>query len=338
LMYQMLTGRVPFTAQNPVDIILKHLHDAPVPPTQFRPDLQIAPGLEEIILKCMEKDRANRYQSMDELLMALKVVRANLVGTSGPHSMPPQYDTYIGARPVAPGALATPNTPPSLATPSSPMTVPGVATIPSHAAVTQPPPPPTETPASGARPVPAAAAPVASRRLPIALGVVAALAVAVAVVSLLTRGPAPAPEPAPAPVQAAIPAPPIAAPAPAEPAPAPQVPAAVKAPEVAPVQTPTALTGTTLLKVVSTPTGAEVRDVDDRVLGNTPFEMRVPSNKPLQLTLRAEGYKPLVLRQSRVSGESLELPATLKRDPKSDVRADPLLGTKHTVGYKDDPY
>jgi hypothetical protein len=101
---------------------------------------------------------------------------------------------------------------------------------------------------------------------------------------------------------------------------------------------PTALTGTTLLRVVSTPSGAEVRDVDERVLGTTPFELRVPSNKPLQLTLRADGYKPLVLKQARVSGERLELPVTLRRDPKQDVKPDPLLGPKHTVGYKDDPY
>src|SRR5207245_2492278 len=33
LLYQMLTGKVPFTAVSPVDIILKHLHEAPVPPT-----------------------------------------------------------------------------------------------------------------------------------------------------------------------------------------------------------------------------------------------------------------------------------------------------------------
>src|SRR3954464_1919128 len=65
LLYQMLTGKVPFTAPNPVDIILKHLHEAPVPPGELRPDLRIDPQLEAIALRCMAKDRSDRFQSMD---------------------------------------------------------------------------------------------------------------------------------------------------------------------------------------------------------------------------------------------------------------------------------
>src|SRR5437762_5643970 len=49
MLYQMLTGKVPFTAPNPVDIILKHLHEAPVPPRQVRPDLSIDPQMESIV-------------------------------------------------------------------------------------------------------------------------------------------------------------------------------------------------------------------------------------------------------------------------------------------------
>src|SRR3954471_7781301 len=75
LLYHMLTGRVPFTAPNPVDIILKHLHDAPVPLHELRPDLNISRGLEDIVLRCMAKSREERFQSMDELLAQLKAVR-----------------------------------------------------------------------------------------------------------------------------------------------------------------------------------------------------------------------------------------------------------------------
>src|SRR5947209_12859669 len=63
LLYHMITGKVPFTAAAPVDIILKHLHDAPVAPRELRPDLQIAPDLEAIILKCIAKSRDDRFQS-----------------------------------------------------------------------------------------------------------------------------------------------------------------------------------------------------------------------------------------------------------------------------------
>src|SRR5204862_3316732 len=55
LLYHMLTGKVPFTAAAPVDIILKHLHEAPVPPRQVRPDLSIDPQMESIVLRCLAK-------------------------------------------------------------------------------------------------------------------------------------------------------------------------------------------------------------------------------------------------------------------------------------------
>jgi serine/threonine protein kinase len=353
LSYHMLTGRVPFTAQNPVDIILKHLHDPPVPPSQLRPDLQIAPAFEAIILKCMEKEREQRFQSMDELLLALKTVRAQIVGSSGPHSMPPQYDTFIGPRPGdgrAPGATVTPNFSPAHATPPTPPTpmpmalgsVPPTPTRPIalHAAVTQPPPPPLESiVASQPHPVPPSVAPVplavpAQKRGPLVIALaIAAVAVAFAVYSMMSRR---AQESDFVPVPVPVAQQPIAA----NPPPA-QLPATPIAPPVhAPIDVPapTALAGTTQVRVTSTPTGAEVRDIDERILGTTPFEMSVPSNKPLLLTLHADGYKPLVLKQSKVTGEKLELPVTLKRDPRLAAKPDPAPVNKHSAGYKDDPY
>src|SRR4051812_14069884 len=64
LLYHMLTGKVPFTAPAPVDIILKHLHEDPVPLRTLRPDLNLSPALEEVVLKCMQKKREDRFQSM----------------------------------------------------------------------------------------------------------------------------------------------------------------------------------------------------------------------------------------------------------------------------------
>src|SRR5256885_4656081 len=100
LLYHMLTGRVPFTAAAPVDIILKHLHDAPVAPRVLRPDLTIAPGLQDLVLRCMAKERADRFQSMDELLGSLKLVRQQLSGAAGAFSAPPPV-TPDSLRPVA---------------------------------------------------------------------------------------------------------------------------------------------------------------------------------------------------------------------------------------------
>src|SRR5438445_2732038 len=108
LLYQMLTGKVPFTAVSPVDIILKHLHEAPVPPRQLRPDLAIDAQLEAIVLRCMAKERADRFQSMDELLGSLKLVRQQLSGAAGAFSAPP---------PVTPDSLR----PAAARTPSAPL-------------------------------------------------------------------------------------------------------------------------------------------------------------------------------------------------------------------------
>ena len=356
LSYHMLTGRVPFTAQNPVDIILKHLHDLPVPPSQLRPDLQIAPAFEAILLKCMEKEREHRFQSMDELLLALKTVRAQIVGSSGPHSMPPQYDTFIGPRPGdgrGAGATVTPNFSPAHATPQTPPTpmpmpmsmslgsVPPTPTRPIsvHAAVTQPPPPPLESVvASQTHPVVPSAVLVpvavpAQKRGPLVIALaIAAVTVAFAVYSMVSRR---AQESDFVPVPVPAPQHPFAANQP--PAQLPATPIAPPVPAPIDVLAPTALAGTTQVRVISTPTGAEVRDIDERILGTTPFEMSVPSNKPLLLTLHADGYKPLVLKQSKVTGEKLELPVTLKRDPHVALKSDPPVN-KHSAGYKDDPY
>src|SRR5439155_346564 len=125
----------PFTATAPVDIILKHLHDAPVPPAEARPDLKIVPELQEVVLRCMAKDRDQRFQSMDELLGQLKAVRSRLTGATPQTSTPEPRANASG------GAIAqTPPTPqPGLRTPSQPMSA--LRATPPRG-MSRPPPPP----------------------------------------------------------------------------------------------------------------------------------------------------------------------------------------------------
>src|ERR671937_1988650 len=114
LLYHMLTGRAPFTGAAPVDIILKHLHEAPVPLAEARPDLRIAPELQQVVLRCMAKGRDERFQSMDELLLQLKAVRARLTGVAFQTSSPDPHE-----KPSAGAVSQTPPTPqPGLRTPS----------------------------------------------------------------------------------------------------------------------------------------------------------------------------------------------------------------------------
>ena len=63
-MYEMFTGRVPFTGESTVAVALAHLEQAMTPPSVY--NNKISPNLERIILKCTKKDPANRYQNITE--------------------------------------------------------------------------------------------------------------------------------------------------------------------------------------------------------------------------------------------------------------------------------
>ena len=102
----------------------------------------------------------------------------------------------------------------------------------------------------------------------------------------------------------------------------------------APAVYPTAYAGTTLVTVISNPSGAEVRDADDRFLGTTPFDLRVPSSRALQLTLRQDGYRPVSLNK-KVDGERETLSVTMKS---AKGGAYELRPKRTSTGYKDDPY
>lgn len=70
VIYEMATGRRPFRANLPTELIADILTQAPVPPRQLNP--QISLGLEKVILRCVEKDPKNRYQSARDLSIALE--------------------------------------------------------------------------------------------------------------------------------------------------------------------------------------------------------------------------------------------------------------------------
>jgi hypothetical protein len=67
VMYQMLTGTVPFTAETPLAIISKHAYEPPVPPRQLRPDLEIPASVEAVVLRALEKEPDRRWRDMNEM-------------------------------------------------------------------------------------------------------------------------------------------------------------------------------------------------------------------------------------------------------------------------------
>ncbi len=69
ILYEMLTGAVPFNDPSPASIALQHISEPPPPPRSINPDLP--PAVEVVILKALEKDPQNRYQTGAKLMAAL---------------------------------------------------------------------------------------------------------------------------------------------------------------------------------------------------------------------------------------------------------------------------
>jgi len=65
VLYEMLTGKVPFNGENPVAIAYKHVREDPLAPSLLNPD--ISPELEAVVMKALAKNPENRYQSAMEM-------------------------------------------------------------------------------------------------------------------------------------------------------------------------------------------------------------------------------------------------------------------------------
>jgi len=71
ILYQLLTGRLPFEAESPTQVVLAHLTQAPKDPREVAPERQIPTPLVEIALKALSKDAKDRHQDSDDFSAAL---------------------------------------------------------------------------------------------------------------------------------------------------------------------------------------------------------------------------------------------------------------------------
>jgi len=115
VLYEMITGRVPFEAETPLAVILKQLQAPLPPPSSLVPD--ISPDIERVLLKALAKDRNDRYPTCGELLEAWKLaisasdtVRAARPAVSPEATMaaPPPAPAVAKARPVSKKEAAQP--------------------------------------------------------------------------------------------------------------------------------------------------------------------------------------------------------------------------------------
>ena len=87
ILYQMVTGDIPFRADSPMAIVSRHLVEPPLPPSRRRPDLRLPKIVDDVVLRGLEKDRELRYPTAAAFREALEGV---LGATSGPATpLPP---------------------------------------------------------------------------------------------------------------------------------------------------------------------------------------------------------------------------------------------------------
>ena len=75
LMYELSCGELPFTGDTPVAVAYKHVNEAPRSPREIKPDMP--QGLEQIILRAMEKDPELRYRSAKQMLAHITALKKN---------------------------------------------------------------------------------------------------------------------------------------------------------------------------------------------------------------------------------------------------------------------
>jgi serine/threonine-protein kinase len=82
ILYEMLAGEVPFNATSTAAVLIKQIKEAPMPPSVKNPRVAIPPPVEAIVLRCMAKDPAERFQTADELGSALEESAVALAGST----------------------------------------------------------------------------------------------------------------------------------------------------------------------------------------------------------------------------------------------------------------
>jgi serine/threonine-protein kinase len=302
----MLLGRPPFQAAQSIDVIFKHLNEAPPTFGSIWPGNSIPAEVEALVMKCLTKRPADRFQSMDEVLDAIRRA-SNAAGISGAFSSP---------RPAMPGSGP-------ITGPLSGPTTTGASTVALDISVVEP------TAKKGKKLVPIA---LFGGCVLLGAGVALVLAVRAPEKPLAVPSEPPAAVPTSVSAQAAQPKPP----APAEAQPAAANPSAAGADgtadlELAPLTAPAG--ASVLFRIDSEPSGARV-SYGGKDLGPTPVELPVPvgagGRASAELTFTLDGYQRTV---ATAAGEGPEQAFTQKLKKKTSAR--PKGGSS---GYKDDPY
>ncbi|MDA2913796.1 serine/threonine protein kinase [Acidobacteriia bacterium AH_259_A11_L15] len=114
VLYEMLTGEVPFSGDTPMGILLQHINNRPPSPRELKPELDLPQAVVSIVMKALEKDRDHRFPSADEMRLTLDraahTLQSRPAGLS--RASPDEIGTSRGATPSSPPPRAAPSPPP----------------------------------------------------------------------------------------------------------------------------------------------------------------------------------------------------------------------------------
>jgi len=96
ILYELLTGSVPFDGKNPISIMTAHLTDVVVPPSERAPDAGITPALDAVVLHALAKKPNERYPSASALATVLGTAQRNPRDVAS--TAPPPPDPDLGSR------------------------------------------------------------------------------------------------------------------------------------------------------------------------------------------------------------------------------------------------
>ena len=100
LLYELLTGRPPFTGDSPVAIAYQHVRENPVPPSRVDPD--VPPWADAIVLKAMAKSPADRYQTAADMRADLQRAASGMPVAASP---PTRFDMYPQTQRMGTGTM-----------------------------------------------------------------------------------------------------------------------------------------------------------------------------------------------------------------------------------------
>jgi serine/threonine-protein kinase len=106
VMYEMLTGDLPFKADTVIQMLIAHLHSSPRPMRHARPGLEIPDTITNLVMACLEKRPESRPPSAETVIKEIERAEAEMVGTAHDPPLRANSSVLVGLRQEGPNKLS----------------------------------------------------------------------------------------------------------------------------------------------------------------------------------------------------------------------------------------